>query len=888
MGFWSTKRRPLATNCSKCGMSELLTSCGITDFKQEECLGEGAKKVAFVAPPRLLDELALGKKYENSYVGRQFADIARPYIDLHRDAIIIPATQCPIVIKKRAGADAGKLVDVDKFMRVGCCRDHLARTIIKNNIRLVICMGSLALQTLYADRGLENLSAYHMAGYCFPDPQLGAWVTVIPNLDEILATTKNQESQLLDFSRQLRTAIGYLYVGDPPNVDYNTKVKVLTEYYDVMQALTSVLDNRPEWFDFDYESNSLKPQFPKSQLYSVSWSVDDDVAYSHPFGGWGHFSEKQLSDMYGVFKAIMADERIKKSAHNIHMENSWTEFKLGQPVAGWGWDSMVAAHMLNTTTGTKGLKFQVFANFGFGPYNTHIKPYLEAVGDTPYNTIDKCDKMQLLHYGGLDSVFGRALRQLQMKKMRVGKNVPNRIRDCFLSLYLPGAETMSNMSLNGIRIDIDQYEKSRTECLAEQRTLEAEIQKDPAVQQFKKLYGPVFSLSADDDVRKLVFDILGCTAKRTTATGLESVDREMLEEIDHPLAKMMLRWRKLEKITGTFISQYVREAADGYMHPDYNLHIARSGRSSSSRPNQQNVPKRDKWSKAILRSGLYPKFGYRLTETDFGSQEIRVFTCHTKDPVLIDYLVHGGDMHYDEAVHVFALNGREQVAKEHRNCMKMGWNFALLYGSYYRACANKMWEEIVMRGLRLLDPNSEDGYGITVKEHLANKGVRNLQDFIEWCRLREKEFWEKFNVTKAYRERAIALYRERGYVETLFGFRRSGYLSDNMVVNTPTQGSGFQCLLWVSNELRREIKQRKWRTYLCGQVHDSLLSGVHPEEFQEYTELQHYYMTQKIREVFDFLIVPLEAETDAGDVDQPWSSLKPLEKVNGVWRYKEK
>ena len=91
--------------------------------------------------------------------------------------------------------------------------------------------------------------------------------------------------------------------------------------------------------------------------------------------------------------------------------------------------------------------------------------------------------------------------------------------------------------------------------------------------------------SADDDVRKLVFDILGCTAKRTTATGLESVDREMLEEIDHPLAKMMLRWRKLEKITGTFISQYVREAADGYMHPDYNLHIARSGRSSSSRPN---------------------------------------------------------------------------------------------------------------------------------------------------------------------------------------------------------------------------------------------------------------------------------------------------------------
>ena len=113
MGFWSTKRRPLATNCTKCGMSELLTSCGITDFKQEEYLGEGAKKIAFVAPPRLLDELALGKKYENSYVGRQFADIARPYIDLHKDAIIIPATQ---KIYRQAMHEG--LFDI--FMDAGC------------------------------------------------------------------------------------------------------------------------------------------------------------------------------------------------------------------------------------------------------------------------------------------------------------------------------------------------------------------------------------------------------------------------------------------------------------------------------------------------------------------------------------------------------------------------------------------------------------------------------------------------------------------------------------------------------------------------------------------------------------------------------------------------
>lgn len=882
MGFWGNKRRVLADNCAKCGMNELLVKNGFTDVKQDDYIGQGQKGIVIVAPPRTLDEIPLGPKYGDTYVGRQLADIVRPYINLETDAIIVPATKCPIISKKKTG----KIVDTGDFARLFCCKDHITSAARAINAKLIICIGTAALKVLYGDRKLDYLSAYHFAGYCFPDYELNAWVTTVPDLDAILAERRGQENKLLDFSRQIRDAIGNIYVPLPPYVDYNKQVRTLTEYYDIMQALTSVHDTRPEWFDFDFESNCVKPEFPKAQLYSVSWAVTDDVAYTHPFGGWNHFTVAQLNELYKVFCAIMAEKRILKSAHNLHMEDSWVQHYLHSPVNGWGWDSMLAAHMLDTTDGTKGLKWQTFARFGFGPYNTYVHPFL-LPADGPYNRIHECDKMKLLHYGGLDSVFGRKLRQTEMKLMRVGKNVPNRIRDCFIDLYLPGAVTMSEISLNGMRVDLEVYDKAEAQCRTEQADIEKKIQSDPAVQQFRSKFQKEFVLTSDDDVRGLLFDILGCEAKRTTDTGLESVDREMLEEVDHPLAALMLRWRKLEKVAGTFISQYTRETANGFMYANYNLHVARSGRSSSSSPNQQNVPKRDKWSKQVLRSGLFPHRGFRLTETDFGSQEIRIFTCHSKDPVLIDYLVHGGDMHYDEAVHVFQLEGRWQVAKEHRNCMKMGWNFALLYGSYYRACAIKMWEEIVMRGLRLRDPNSPDGYGITVREHLANKGVRNLNDFIEWCKQREREFWDKFSVTKEYRERALALYKERGYVETLFGFRRAGYLSDNQIVNTPTQGSGFQCLLWVCNELRRELRERKWHSYMCGQVHDSLLSGVHPDEFQEYTELQHYYMTQKIREVFEFIIVPLEAETDAGEVDEPWSMLRPVKKINGIWQYPE-
>lgn len=303
----------------------------------------------------------------------------------------------------------------------------------------------------------------------------------------------------------------------------------------------------------------------------------------------------------------------------------------------------------------------------------------------------------------------------------------------------------------------------------------------------------------------------------------------------------------------------------------------------------QNIPKRDKEQKKIIRAGLYPpKPGYHLAETDYGSLEIRVFTCHSQDPVLIDYLVNGGDMHRDEAVHVFQLPGPECVHKEVRQCMKMGWNFALLYGSYYRACAVKMWEEIVMKGLCLADKSSPDGKGMTIKNWLASKGVMNENDFIWWCKKREEEFWDKFHVTKEYRQKVATDYAKNGYVRTKFGFTRSGILTPNQQINTPTQGTGSGMLTWSATQLRKIAKKEGWKSMQNGQVHDSLVSSIWPDEVQHVFNTQEYVMTKLIRERFDWIIVPLETEMEmTPQVDMPWTELKGMVKKNNIWQFAE-
>src|SRR5260221_184552 len=75
---------------------------------------------------------------------------------------------------------------------------------------------------------------------------------------------------------------------------------------------------------------------------------------------------------------------------------------------------------------------------------------------------------------------------------------------------------------------------------------------------------------------------------------LASIDKGFLEHYEHesPMAKCVLRDRKLTKLIGTYI-----DGADEHLdvmsriHTRFNQDVARTGRLSSSEPNTQNIPK---------------------------------------------------------------------------------------------------------------------------------------------------------------------------------------------------------------------------------------------------------------------------------------------------------
>ena len=161
-----------------------------------------------------------------------------------------------------------------------------------------------------------------------------------------------------------------------------------------------------------------------------------------------------------------------------------------------------------------------------------------------------------------------------------------------------------------------------------------------------------------------------------TATGRFKTDEEALTKVDLPFVTDYLRMQKLVKAKSTYLEGILNETCEGCLHPSFDLNTAISYRSSSSAPNFQNVPIRNKEIGQLVRSCFVARDGNRLVEVDFGGIEVRAAAFYHKDPTMIAYLNDPTkDMHRDCASSVYLLPP-EEVSKDARYTAK---NLSLIH-----------------------------------------------------------------------------------------------------------------------------------------------------------------------------------------------------------------
>lgn len=493
-----------------------------------------------------------------------------------------------------------------------------------------------------------------------------------------------------------------------------------------------------------------------------------------------------------------------------------------------------------------------------------------------------------------------------------------------LRLLQEGSLCLSRMENAGVRVDVTKLDATTNDVDTRVKIIVDRMKRHEIYEQWRRHFGQNTNLDSHGQLAKVLFDIMGYESNTKTASGKRSTTADALEDLELPFVYDFQEVQHLKtKAKGTYLNG-IRKAmvrhADGewYCHCFFNLHTTATYRSSSNDFNFQNQPKRNPEMAKLVRPNFLPHPGHCIVEGDFSQLEVRIAACYHKDPVMMKYIKDPTtDMHRDTAMQLFKITPKEYeqfggyYKKTIRDSTKNQFVFPQFYGSTFTNCAKNIWKSMARRDYKYGGPE-----GIPIREHLAKHGIKELGDvashwetdkkdagkggrtgrieskkgtFADHCRSVEEDFWNKrFKVYTHWKKAWVEQYRARGWFKMLSGFVVGhGTYAKNDVINYPVQGSAFHCLLWCLIMIDKWLRKYKMESRLIGEIHDSLVASVHPDELQDFLSYCHYVMTEALPKAWPWINVPLDAEFDVTLPDADWYSAKEYHKTAGdVWALK--
>lgn len=361
----------------------------------------------------------------------------------------------------------------------------------------------------------------------------------------------------------------------------------------------------------------------------------------------------------------------------------------------------------------------------------------------------------------------------------------------YTDIEVPLAKVLSAMKTRGVLVDVPALQAAAEAAGVELVRLDAKAQ---------ELAGRPFSVRSRDQLETILFDELKLKVIKKTPKGGRSTDAEVLEvlAIDHPLPGVLLEYRELDKLKGTYLDALPKwvSPVTKRIHPTYQQTVAATGRLSCADPNLQNIPTRTALGKRIREAFIAPE-GYRLLSLDYSQIELRVLAHISGDENLRAAFTGNVDIHTHTASLMFNVP-IEQVSKELRYRAK-AVNFGVIYGMGELALAKQT--------------------GVSRKEAAA---------FID-------DYFVRFPGVRGYMAGVLAEAEQTGMVRTLTGRLRRfpNLLSTNRVLrsdaqraakNTPIQGSAADILKLAMLSCEKVQDARMIMT-----VHDELVFEVKEE-----------------------------------------------------------
>jgi len=384
---------------------------------------------------------------------------------------------------------------------------------------------------------------------------------------------------------------------------------------------------------------------------------------------------------------------------------------------------------------------------------------------------DVKDRPELVpEYNDMDSVATYLLWE---------KWLPN-IPQHYWDIDMPLLPTIMSMEDRGIMVDANFLEKYADSLQKQQASMDMPV----------NAYSP-------QQIQSYIYGTLDIEPWKFSDSGAPSTDADVLEQIDDPIVKSILKYRELHKEISTYVNNYVDGMAkDGRIHPEFKQVRTSTGRLSCSNPNLQNV-----YKEGDMRRLFIAPAGKKLIRLDYDQLEWRFTAALIKDEAMQELLNSGMKIHqitsdrmnikYDDAKHM---------------------NFLMMFGGTAWRIAREL-------GCSLSAAND------LVSDYFrAFPGLKRYMD-----EMRERVRSEKQVINAFGRKRRIdAMFANDWRI------RQEG---EREGINMPIQGGSAEIVKLAMIDLHKNFSAP-----MILQVHDELLFEVDAKEANEYAQWLREYV----------------------------------------------
>ena len=564
-------------------------------------------------------------------------------------------------------------------------------------------------------------------------------------------------------------------------------------------------------FAFDTETTGLNTL--DAQLVGLSFSTAPETARYVPVG---HRAGRQLSldQALSVLKPILEDPAVQKLAHNAKYDMSVLATH-GVTVRGVTEDTMLAAALVGEKSAS--LKPLAFAKLGI-----EMTPITALIGTgKKQRSMAEVDIPSATAYAAADADMTLRLWPILEKTLKEQECLP-----LFYNIEMPLVPVLMAMERRGITLDVKRLQQMSVDLQAKLGDLERRIYDS---------VGHRFNINSPQQLSDVLFKEIGLPKSKRTQSGY-STDAAVLETLKgvHPVIELMLEYREISKLRSTYVEALptLVNPATGRLHTTYNQIGAATGRLSSNDPNLQNIPVRTELGRQVRSAFVAGEPGWQLLSADYSQIELRILAHMTEDPALVEAFRNDEDIHASTASKVFNVPLGE-VTPDQRRFAKVV-NFGILYG---------MGE-----------------FGLASRAEMSREEAAPII----------ASYFEKYKGIQTYLDDTKRQALEKGYVQTLFGRRRSTpelqsgnrnirMAGERMAVNMPIQGTAADLMKIAMINVHRAIEERQLQARMLLQVHDELIFEAPENEMDALKDLARDVMSRAME-----MKIPLKVDVKMG------------------------